>query len=220
MTAKRVTKEKAGNLTMEAYEILKEKIVNGELKHGEVISIAAMAKTLEISRTPLANACQRLERDRLVTIIPKQGVVINPISVVDAREVYELKAAVETYSAKRVFDYVTAADVDMLEQSYVRQTAHVEKSDRAAFMKEDLWFHKYLLSIRKNSQFVHVIDDVSDRSYLLGLESCKSKGRLEQSLGEHRAIIDSLRNRDRAKFIDAVERNILNGLMNLTGDHQ
>lgn len=219
MAGKKVKRDTENSLTMEAYMILKDRIVKGELKQGEVISIAAMSRTLDISRTPLANACQRLERDRLVTIIPKQGVVINSISIVDAREVYELKAAVETYSAKRVFDYVTAADIEMLNLSFERQAKFVEKNDRINFMKEDLWFHKYLLSIRENAQFLHVIDDVSDKSYLLGLESCKSKGRLQKSLDEHKTIIEALVEKKKEKFIEAVERNILNGLMNLTGDH-
>lgn len=219
MAGKKIKRETENSLTMEAYRILKDRIVKGELKQGEVISIAAMSRTLDISRTPLANACQRLERDRLVTIIPKQGVVINSVSIVDAREVYELKAAVETYSAKRVFDYVTSGDIEMLNQSFNRQALYVEKNDRINFMKEDLWFHKYLLSIRENAQFLHVIDDVADKSYLLGLESCKSIGRLQKSLDEHKTIIEALINKQKEKFIDAVERNILNGLMNLTGDH-
>ena len=207
------------NLTKTAYLTLKDKIVKGELKQGEVISIAAMSRALNISRTPLANACQKLERDRLVTIIPKQGVVINSVSIVEAREVYELRAAVETYAARKVFDYATGDDIAMLEQSFQRQTEYVEKAVPEKFMKEDLWFHKYLLSIRKNSQFLYVLDHVTDKSYLLGLESCRSKGRLLKSLEEHRAIIDALMAHDRDAFVAAVERNILNGLMNLTGDH-
>lgn len=219
MTRQQNGEKEESNLTKVAYTTLKNKIVSGELKQGEVISIAAMSRTLNISRTPLANACQKLERDRLVTIIPKQGVVINSVSIVEAREVYELRAAVETYAARKVFDYATEQDIAMLEKSFQRQTEYVEKADPEKFMKEDLWFHKYLLSIRKNSQFLYVIDHVMDKSYLLGLESCRSKGRLQKSLEEHKSIIDALKVRDREKFVFAVERNILNGLMNLTGDH-
>ncbi|HWR10324.1 MAG TPA: GntR family transcriptional regulator [Rectinemataceae bacterium] len=219
MASKQSGEKEESNLTKSAYMTLKDKIVRGELKQGEVISIAAMSRALNISRTPLANACQKLERDRLVTIIPKQGVVINSVSIVEAREVYELRAAVETYAAKKVFEYATADDIAMLEKSFQRQSEYVEKADPEKFMKEDLWFHKYLLSIRKNSQFLYVIDHVMDKSYLLGLESCRSKGRLIKSLEEHKAIIDALVVRDKDMFVSAVERNILNGLMNLTGDH-
>ncbi len=219
MEDKQIGMKEESSLTKDAYVTLKEKIVSGELRQGEVISIAAMSRELNISRTPLANACQRLERDRLVTIIPKQGVVINSVSIIDAREVYELRAAVETYSAKRAFDYVSEKDIANLKISYEKQKEYVEKADSKRFMKEDLSFHKYLLSIRKNSQFLHVIDDVMDKSYLLGLESCKNKGRLQKSLEEHKAIIDALIGNNKDLFIDAVEKNILNGLMNLTGDH-
>jgi DNA-binding GntR family transcriptional regulator len=58
-----------------------------------------------------------------------------------------------------------------------------------------------------------------DKSYQLGLESCRNRGRLEKSLEEHKAMIEALEARNRDAFVAAVETNILNGLMNLTGDH-
>ena len=67
------------SLTQMAYKIIKEKIVNGDLKQGEVISISAMAKKLNISRTPITYACQKLENDKFLTIAPKQGVIINTL---------------------------------------------------------------------------------------------------------------------------------------------
>lgn len=210
--------KKDSSLTESAYKILKEKIVCGELKQGEVISIAAMAKTLDISRTPLANACLKLERDRMVTIVPKQGVVINSFSIIDAREIYELRAAVETYSAKRAFDYATKKDIETLKDLYRKQEEYVENNDIKKFMNEDLRFHKYLLSIKKNTQFLRTIDEVMDKAYLLGLESCKTPKRLRASLDEHKEIINALSKKDKGAFVAAVERNILNGLINLTGD--
>lgn len=207
------------SLTQTAYKVIKDKIVNGELKQGEVISISAMAKQLDISRTPITYACQKLENDKFLTIVPKQGVIINTITINDAREIYELRAAIESYSAKRIFPIITEGDINYLENSYTKQVKAVEKNDIKLFMVEDINFHKYLLSKYENSQFFSIVNNLFERAFLLGVESCKNPLRLKESLNEHRRIIDCLLNNDKSGFIEEVEKNILNGYTSLTGNY-
>lgn len=208
------------SLTQIAYKIIKEKIVNGELKQGEIISISAMAKKLNISRTPITYACQKLENDKFLTIAPKQGVIINTITINDAREIYELRAAIETYSAKRIFPNITQKDIDYLEDSYAKQVLTVEKNDVYSFMSEDINFHKYLLAKYENSHFFSIIDNLFDRAFLLGIESCKNSARLKESLDEHRRIIDCILKNDINSFVEEVEKNILNGYIGLTSNYK
>ena len=209
-----------GSLTEKAYKIIKDKIVNGEIKQGEVISISAMAKKLDISRTPISNACQKLEYNKFLTIIPKQGVIINSMTINDAREIYELRAAIESYSAKRAFSNITEKDIKYLENSYMKQLNSIEQNDINLMMSEDINFHKYLLSKYENSQFFSIIDNLFDRAYLLGIESFKNSLRIKGTLNEHRIIIDCIINNDKNGFVDAVEKNILNGYAGLTGNYK
>jgi DNA-binding GntR family transcriptional regulator len=207
------------NLTQSAYETIKEKIVDGELKQGQIFSISAMSKKLKISRTPVTYACQKLENDKFLTIVPKQGVIINTLSINDAREIYELRAAIESYSAKHAYPKMNKNDIAYLEKSYKEQVDAVEKNDITKFMAADTAFHKYLLSKYENSHFAKVIDNLLDRAFLLGVESCKNPTRLKTSLKEHRRIIDCLKNKDKNLFVEAVEKNILNGYSSLTGNY-
>lgn len=207
------------SLTQIAYKIIKEKIVTGELKQGEIISISAMAKKLNISRTPITYACQKLENDKFLTIAPKQGVIINTITINDAREIYELRAAIESYSAKRIFSNITEKDIDYLENSYKKQVEAVEKNDIHLFMSEDINFHKYLLAKYENSHFFSIVDNLFDRAFLLGVESCKNPIRLKESLNEHRRIIDCILNNDINSFVEKIEKNILNGYIGLTSNY-
>jgi len=207
------------NLTQSAYETIKEKIVNGELKQGQIFSISAMSKKLKISRTPITYACQKLENDKFLTIVPKQGVIINTLSINDAREIYELRAAIESYSAKHAYPNINKTDIAFLEKSFKEQVDAVEKGDTIKFMAADTAFHKYILSKYENSHFANVIDNLLDRAFLLGVESCKNPNRLKASLKEHKKIIDGLKNKDKNLFVEAVEKNILNGYASLTGNY-
>ncbi|MGE1062467.1 GntR family transcriptional regulator [Megasphaera paucivorans] len=211
-----ISKKKEVNLTQTAYQTIKEKIVHGELLPGEVISISAMAKELNISRTPVTNACQKLEHDKFLTIAPKQGVIIKTLTIDDAREIYELRAAIETYSAKNSFDFFSQLDIEYLKNSYDKQKLAVQNGDAKAFMSEDTNFHRYLLSKYENTQFFSVLDILFDRAFLIGLNSCKNSFRLLESLKEHENIINCLQQKDKQGFIDAIEKNILDGYKNIT----
>ncbi|WP_458398211.1 GntR family transcriptional regulator [Anaerotignum sp.] len=203
------------NLSTKAYEEIKKMILSGELKQGQAVSINAMAEQLEISRTPVTNACQKLEYEKLLTIVPKQGVIINTISIEDACGIYELRAAIESYNAKRVMDMMTDDDINVLKDSIKKQTTEVEAGDAHAFMDEDHFFHRYILSKNMNHELLSVINQLYDRAYMLGIKNSLSV-RLNESIEEHKHIVAALEKRDRQAFADAIEENILNGFRSLT----
>lgn len=203
------------NLSIKAYDEIKRRILSGELRQGQAISINAMADQLSISRTPVTNACQKLEYEKLLTIVPKQGVIINTISIEDACGIYELRAAIESYNAKRVMDMLTDEDSRILKQSIQKQAAAVEAGDARTFMDEDHFFHKYILGKNMNRELLSVIRQLYDRAYMLGIKNSLS-ARLTESIKEHRRIVEALERKDRQAFADAIEENILNGFRSLT----
>ena len=212
--------ESKPNLSQQAYNAIKEKIMNGELPQGVVLSISAMAEALNISRTPVTNACQRLEFDKFLTIIPKQGVIINSITIDDAREIYELRAAIETYSAKRAFDYILPIDIESFKKNLENQRQYINIGDIHSFMIEDTMFHKALIKKYKNTQFFSILDTLYDRAFLIGMKVSENSCRLKESLEEHEKIVAALENKDKNAFIEAIERNILGGYISLTGSYE
>ena len=203
------------NLSQKAYGQIKEMILEGQLKQGQLISINRLTELLQISRTPLTSAFQRLENEKFITIIPKQGVIVNAVTLDTAREIYELRAAIETYNAKRAFARMDAQDLDSLARSVARQEVFAGENNTVGFMKEDIWFHKYILNKVANFEFMSVIDVLFERAFLLGLSN-SGYHRMEESIAEHRQILAALKGDSPQTFADAVEANILSGFRNLT----
>ena len=203
------------NLSQIAYEQLKEMILSGELKQGQAFSINAMTERLQISRTPITNACQWLEREKLLTILPKQGALVNTISIDTACGIYELRAAIEAYNAKRVFHLFDQADISFLASSIETQKVHVAAGRVKDFMDEDSVFHRYILEKNRNEEILATVDGLYDRAYMLGITNSKGM-RPAQSVAEHEKVLDALKRGDRQGFADAIEENILNGFRNLT----
>ena len=203
------------NLSQIAYEQIKQMILSGELKQGQPFSINAMTARLQISRTPITIACQRLESERLLTILPKQGALVNTISIETACGIYELRAAIESYNAKRVFDLLDLCDIAFLESSIKQQKIHVAAGRIKEFMDEDSAFHRHIMEKNRNDEILSTINGLYDRAYMLGITNTKSM-RSAYSIEEHEKILDALKHQDAQAFADAIEANILNGLLNLT----
>ena len=216
---KQITVSKNVNLSQQAYESIKYMIKYGDLKQGDIVSVSGMAEALNISRTPVTLACQRLEQERLLTIKPKQGVVINTIAIDDAREIYELRAAIESYSAKLAFPRIGPSDISYLQDCLERQCAAMEGNDIYAFMEEDTEFHKYLLSCYENAHFSDLIEPLIDRAFMIGVKNSSYPVRLRESIQEHKDIIAALKHGDRDAFIQGVEQNLINGYITLTGHY-
>ena len=202
------------NLSQIAYGQLKQMILSGELKQGQAFSINAMTQRLQISRTPITNACQWLEREKLLTILPKQGALVNTISIETACGIYELRAAIESYNARRVFDLLDQSDIALLEESIEKQKEYAAAGRIKEFMDEDSAFHRHILEKNRNEEILSTINGLYDRAYMLGITNSKGM-RPTRSIEEHIRILDALKRRDAQGFADAIEANILNGFRNL-----
>lgn len=75
----------------EAYEIIKRKIIMLEMRPTSDISEEALIQELNISRTPIREAIQRLAKDRFVIIYPRKGTIVSDISIDLINCVYEVR---------------------------------------------------------------------------------------------------------------------------------
>ena len=88
------------SLSKQAYEAIKHKIVTLELEPGSVIDETALRNELGLGRTPIREALQLLERDKLVSIIPRRGMFVTEISMADLTLLYESRKVLESYIAR------------------------------------------------------------------------------------------------------------------------
>ena len=70
-------------LSQAAYDMIRKKIVSLELAPGEVIDESGLREELNLGRTPIREALQRLSLEQLVTIIPRRGMFVTEIRLTD-----------------------------------------------------------------------------------------------------------------------------------------
>src|SRR5687767_15317056 len=131
----------AETLTDRAYTEIEELIVTLQLEPGSAVSEAELSERLGIGRTPIREALQRLARERLVTILPRRGIIVSEINVKSQLKLLEVRRELERLisrsAARRATDEERAA--------FRRIADDFEKSARAnddvAFMRTDREFN-------------------------------------------------------------------------------
>lgn len=203
-----------------AFRVLKEMILSGEIPQGEALSILLLSEQLQIGRTPLTNACKRLEFEGLVRVIPKQGVWVNTLSIDDAREIYEARAAIETFFARKAFESLTDEDVSALKASIEQQADFGENKDHYRYMEEDTFFHRFFMERYDNQILTEMYERLINRIFMFGIKSSSSEARFRSAIREHHEIVRCLEEKDQPGLVKAVEQHIMNGYICLTGAYK
>lgn len=83
-----------------AYRILKEKIVNLELPPASLLNEAELMAELDLGRTPIREALQRLALENLVVILPRRGTIVADLNLSDLQKIFEVRLELEVYAAR------------------------------------------------------------------------------------------------------------------------
>lgn len=84
-----------------AYDAIRALIVEGRFRPGDRLVEQRLAEQHGLSRTPVREALKWLEADGLIRIEPHRGAVVRPMTLEDVRDIYELRAELEGYAARR-----------------------------------------------------------------------------------------------------------------------
>lgn len=89
-------------LKEKAYQELKKLIISGELTHNEVITERALAQRLQMSRTPIRSAVEKLEADGLIVNTPNKGIFIIEVSLNKVVDFFDFRMAIESYVVRKI----------------------------------------------------------------------------------------------------------------------
>ena len=199
-----------------AYQVIKDLIMKGHLTREDPLSVNLLASKLEMSKTPVREALQKLESEGFVRIIPNQGVVVCDLTVGEANYMYELRMALEGYLLRRVVPLITEEHIRSFRVILEKQRCAMEKNDPYEFMKHDNEQHLYLHKIYYNPIIFDVMNRLIDRIYFGGIHALRLPGRMDATLQEHVLIVDALEAKNVEKACQALEYHFTKGLSSTT----
>lgn len=176
-----------------AYHSLRDSILTGDLKPGEIYNEMALAKELGISRTPVREALLELSTHGLVTFLPRKGVIVNDPSPRDVEELFEVRRAIELAAIEKVSRSAPPCDLGPLEKSLQDQRRALSKGDFLSYMEADRLFHATLSHLANNRRMVAILENIRDLIHLIGYHALATEGRGEAVIVEHQKVLEALR---------------------------
>ncbi|WP_176110307.1 GntR family transcriptional regulator [Izhakiella australiensis] len=179
-------------LSLQIYQVIRHKIVYGELRQGQRLSLPDLAQEFGTSRMPLREALMRLENDRLVVSKPRSGTYVAEITIQDIEEICGIRKAIEWFATaeatkrmprtvmRRLLDEVNAADEAIKEGNYM------------PFFESDLNLHRSIVEYSGNSRMLNIRDSIEPYVEWLRVAGATSTTNTKGASARHRQILETM----------------------------
>ena len=194
----------AGNLNERVYEQLRTRVLTRQEPAGAKLSLHVLAAELGVSRSPVHHALTRLVSEGLLTVRPRRGYYVAPVTAQAVAEGYDVRLALELLAAERAIGSVSIGQLD-------RYAELLEATDAA--ISHEQWdaanaaFHEHQIDLAGNALLSRFYRELSVNLMMQVIRG----GHLEQGeylVTEHRAIVDALEARDRESARAAITRHV------------
>ena len=195
-----------------AYQHVKERVLDGTLPGGELISENEIAEALGMSRTPVRAAFGQLEAEGLLRLYPKRGALVVPVSAQETEAVMETRWVIERYAIERV----VADPGDVPER--LREAADAQDAlEGADFVEADRAFHRTLVAGTNNPILLTLYDSLRDRQRRMGAAAARTADRRARTISEHHALADALAAGNSAQALQVLRTHLDGALAALRG---
>lgn len=196
------------SLTDEIADIIRDRILKGEYKIGEKIKENQIATELRVSRTPIREAFKQLENEGLIDYIPNRGCFAKGFTKQDIEDIFAVRKALEVLSVEWAVSRITPEEVRELQDQSDLMEFYTTRKDGRKVVEINTDFHDIIYNATGSRFMAQVL-----RSYKDYIEQTRKvlfyeQEYLQEIFEEHKAILDSVKERDVVKAREAMARHL------------
>jgi DNA-binding GntR family transcriptional regulator len=184
------------SLGNQAYEELKRIILERQILPGGKLNEGDLAQALGISRTPIREAINRLEKEGLVKIIPQRGAYVVQFTEKDVFELFLIRENLEGLAAYLSATKISEKDLSKLESSVEGFTEPFDEKEIRRYAREDFKFHQAIVQFSDAQRLINLISTQHDYIRIFRLTTMGVSGRMKVSIEEHRKLLDAFRRKN------------------------
>jgi DNA-binding GntR family transcriptional regulator len=188
-------------LNEQVYDILRERIIERQLRPGAKLDLAAIQAELAVSRMPVTDALRRLELEGLVTVRNRVGSFVTPLSATLYEEIFEARNMIEYWVTPKIILHISNNDIEEL-RHLLEETSRLvngvtdETFDYRSFIRCDEQFHLRLIRLCQNSHIIGAYRALNTHIQTARAYSLRALNRSRDGQQEHEAILQAFAQRD------------------------
>jgi DNA-binding GntR family transcriptional regulator len=189
-----------------AADIVRTMIIDGRLPDGARINEVHLARDLGVSRTPLREALSRLAAEGALSVRPRLGFFVRPLSVEEFDQLYDIRPVLDP-EALRLSGIPSTASMKRLERMNAMLTT---RTGVAAVELDDDW-HLELIAACPNKVLIEMIQNIIQRTRRYELGLMREAKNVAVATADHSDILAALRAGDLAAACAALKQNMQSG---------
>ena len=193
-----------------AQQELERRIISGEIAAGTKLNEVEVASALGVSRGPVREAFSALSQAGLVRVEKNRGVCVRQVSLEEANEFYEVRAALEGLIGKLAARRIAIDEIEQL-RSVVRRMHQIQKSRRAdEYFALNVEFHDVLArAARNNALLANYRGVVNQLDLYRRATISRGQENIPLSTQEHEAIVEAVAARDEQRAEALLTEHVL-----------
>lgn len=189
----------------EAYERIRDWIIAGTLRPGELLRDQEIAQSLGVSRTPVREALRRLEDEGFVETALNRWTRVAPLDLHKAIEIYSIIEALEAFALERAT--LTPQDLENMSAANDAMRRSIERRKAESALRADESFHGIWLACAQNSELWVLVAQLKIKMRRVELAYWDRSAQTGQSVRAHIAMLKALRKGSRGEAIAALKQN-------------
>jgi DNA-binding GntR family transcriptional regulator len=198
-------------LREQVHKKLKESIINGILPPHKRLIEEKIAAEMEMSRTPVREAIQKLEKEGLIHKLPRGGYAISVVTVEDIDDVFGLRSVIEGYAAYLATLRVSAEEIAILEEIVNKEEKYLKEKRYDEIIELNTEFHEKLYRAARSAKLYGMIYDLRDYIHRFRVMILRHQDFVEISIKDHKDMITLMKAKDAARVEKLVRKHITRG---------
>ncbi len=189
---------------------VKQKILDGEYGPGDRLKVRQLATEFGTSEIPVREAINQLASMGLVILTPHVGAIATPVSSRDLQEIFDIRTALEGLAIRLATPRITPEALTEIGQIATDLERAVESTrDADELGRLNRAFHMAIYRYSHNERLLGMIEDLWNHAGRYPSPLSGKDDSTYQSLRDHQAILDALRDQDveRAAAITEEHKN-------------
>lgn len=171
---------------------IEEMILTGQLAPGQHLVQTDIATQFGVSRLPVRDALQMLQKRELAVELPRRGVIVRPLNLQEVRDLFELRRLLESHAFARSVKNFDEPDLAEAE-SIIKQQEAMQMDQFLALLEVDEKFHIKLCSKCGNEEIKTQLARIWNRIRVLRSLERDREDWNRSSVKSHRAILAAIR---------------------------
>lgn len=153
---------KSRSLKFKVYTSLRNDIITGKISGGTRITENEVAASLDVSRTPVREALQKLAQERFLVAIPKAGYMVEDLSDDAIQDLFTTRQEIDQIAVKKAIDFITVEELKQLDDNLEKTSALIKSGKGQDITDLDSEFHNIIYAATRSKSLYRICKNLND----------------------------------------------------------